>query len=237
MSQPLHLRISAELAAKIRSGEWPPGYRIPFEHELTVRYGCARATVSKAVEALAGAGLVDRRRRAGSFVAQPHVEAAVVEIADIQTEVEARGQAYGYELLSRRVRATRAEGDEGRLKASGTVIELACRHRANGRPFAVEERVINLTAAPSAETADFAAIPPGAWLLAHVAWSEAEHRIAAIGADAALADRLAVAPGHACLRLTRWTWRGGEGITAMRQTFPGEAYDLVARFTPAAFSR
>ena len=235
MSQPLHQRISAELAAKIRSGEWPPGYRIPFEHELTARYGCARATVSKAVEALAAAGLVDRRRRAGSFVAQPHVEAAVVEIADIQAEVEARGQAYGYELLSRRLRAPRTEGDEGRLKAHGPALQLICRHRANGRPFAVEERVINLAAAPSAETADFVTTPPGAWLLAQVAWSEAEHRIAALGANPLLAGLLAVAPGHACLRLTRWTWRGGEGITAMRQTFPGEAYNLVARFTPAAF--
>ena len=235
MSQPLHVRISADLAAKIRSGEWPPGHRIPFEHELTARYGCARATVSKAVEALAAAGLVDRRRRAGSFVAQPHVEAAILEIADIQAEVEARGQAYGYELLSRRLRPPRAEGDEGRLKARGPALQIICRHRANGRPFAVEERVINLAAAPSAERADFAVTAPGAWLLAHVAWSEAEHRISALGADPVLAGLLAVAPGHACLRLTRWTWRGGEGITAMRQTFPGEAYNLVARFTPAAF--
>lgn len=236
MTGPLHLRISADLAAKIRSGEWAPGYRIPFEYELTARYDCARATAGKAVAALAAAGLVERRRRAGTFVAQPHVQAAVVEIADIRTEIEGRGQAYGYELLSRRVRTIRADGDEGALKASGPGLALLCRHKANGRPFAVEERMIHLAAAPEARTADFSATPPGAWLTAHVAWSEAEHRIAAVGADAVLAERLSLTPGHACLRLTRWTWRRGQGITVVRQSFPGEAYDLVARFTPADFA-
>ncbi len=237
MSRPLHLKISADLAANIRSGTWPPGHRIPFEHELTARYGCARATVSKAVEALAAAGLVDRRRRAGTFVAQPRVEAAVLEIADIRAEVEARGQAYGYHLISRRERRARADGDEGRLAAKGPVLELLCRHSANGRAFALEERVIDLAAAPAARTAPFDATPPGAWLLAHVAWSEAEHRIAASGADAVVAEQLGLAAGHPCLTLTRWTWRSGEGITAVRQTFPGEAYALVARFSPAAFAR
>jgi len=33
------------------------------------QYGCARATVNKAVSALAAAGLIERHRRAGSFVA------------------------------------------------------------------------------------------------------------------------------------------------------------------------
>lgn len=236
MSGPLHLRISADLAAKIRSGEWPPGYRIPFEHELTLRYGCARATVGKAVQALATAGLVERRRRAGSFVAQPHVQAAVIEIADIQAEIERRGQAYGYELISRRIGMMRADGDEGALATPGPALKLICRHQANHRPFALEERAIHLAAAPEARGIDFATISPGAWLLKHVAWSRAEHRIAAIGADPVLAERLGLAPGHACLRLTRWTWRGGEGVTVVRQTFPGEAYDLVARFTPADFA-
>ena len=68
----LHPRILAEVEARILSGEWPPGHRIPFEHELTARYGCSRMTVSKALTQLAGAGLIERRRKAGSFVTRPH---------------------------------------------------------------------------------------------------------------------------------------------------------------------
>ena len=55
----LHQRISLDLEANIRSGAWPPGFRIPFEHELTAQYGFARATVNKAVSALVAVGLIE----------------------------------------------------------------------------------------------------------------------------------------------------------------------------------
>src|SRR3546814_17310435 len=75
----LDARIRADIEARIRSGAWPPGHRIPFEHELTATYGCSRATVSKALGALARAGIIDRRKRAGTFVAHPPHPAAVLD--------------------------------------------------------------------------------------------------------------------------------------------------------------
>ncbi len=233
--RPLHQRIGLDLEAKIRSGAWPPGFRIPFEHELTVQYGCARATVNKAVSALVAAGLIERRRRAGSFVARPHVQSAVLEIPDIQAEISRRGQAYGYDLLSRRVRGIDArDPDEAALGVTGRVLELHCRHFADGQPFAVEHRILSLVAAPEAAEVDFAETPPGTWLLKHVAWTEAEHRIGAVNPDAATARLLGITTADACLSVRRWTWRVGQGITYVRQTFPGDAHDLVARFTPGA---
>ena len=44
---------------------------------------------------------------------------------------------------------------------------------------------------------------------------------------------LAIAPPTACLVLERRTWRGADRITDVRLTFPGDAYDLVATFTPS----
>ncbi len=41
-SQSLHERIKGDISTRILSGEWQPGRRIPFEHELTVEYA-ARA--------------------------------------------------------------------------------------------------------------------------------------------------------------------------------------------------
>ena len=90
--EPLHRRIYADLEGRILSGELSPGARIPFEHELTAQYGCSRATVSKALSELAGRGLVTRRRRAGSFVAQPKAHAAFLAIPDLRAEVMERGQ-------------------------------------------------------------------------------------------------------------------------------------------------
>ncbi|WP_308238140.1 UTRA domain-containing protein [Phenylobacterium sp. J367] len=101
-----------------------------------------------------------------------------------------------------------------------------------GAPFGLEERLINLSAAPEVEGVDFAASPPGGWLLAHIPWTEAEHRISAAHPAAGAAKLLGVAATAACLVLERRTWRGDDRITHVRLTFPGEAYDLVARFTP-----
>jgi GntR family transcriptional regulator, histidine utilization repressor len=231
----LHQRISLDLEANIRSGAWPPGFRIPFEHELTAQYGCARATVNKAVSALVAAGLIERRRRAGSFVARPHLQSAVLEIPDIQAEITRRGQSYGYDLLERRVRKLHpGDPDEAALGVKGMVLDLHCRHLADAQPFAVEHRIISLAAAPEAAEVDFAAVPPGTWLLKHVAWTEAEHRIGAVNPDATTARLLKIKTADACLSVRRWTWRVGQGITYVRQTFPGDAHDLIARFKPGA---
>jgi GntR family histidine utilization transcriptional repressor len=113
------------------------------------------------------------------------------------------------------------------------LIEIRCRHLANGRPFAVEVRLISLAAVPQAENELFTSQPPGSWLLHHVPWTEAEHRFAAINADVRMAGLLGVSEGVACLCVERRTWRSGETITFVRQTFLGDAYHLVARFGPS----
>ena len=230
----LHHRIRADIEGRILSGEWPPGHRVPFEHELMVGYDCSRMTVNKVLSGLAADGLIERRRRAGSFVRRPQVQSAVLQIHDITAEISGRGQRYDYELLSqRRRKASRTDRAELAVGADTEVLSLRCRHLADGAPFALEERLINLTAIPAGETIDFAAEPPGTWLLGHVPWTEAEHHIQATEADAEAARQLAVKEGSACLVMRRRTWRSGETVTLVRLTFPGASYHLVARFTPS----
>ncbi len=230
----LHRRICDDIERKILSGAWPPGQRIPREHDLMERYGCARMTVNKALTALVSAGLVERRRRAGSFVARPPVQSAVLEIPDIRVEVERRGHAYGLKLLdSERRRATAADRDLIPVGARAQVLALTCLHNAGSRPFALENRLINLAAVPEAANVDFTLEPPGTWLLQHVPWNEATHEIAAVEADAELAAALGIPPGRACLVVERTTWRSNTPVTHVRLTFPGDLMRLVAAFTPA----
>lgn len=244
----LHQRIRADIEAKILSGEWRPGHRIPYEHELMTQYRCARMTVNKVIAGLAGAGLIERRRRAGSFVAQPRLQSAVLAIPDLPAEVAGRGEAYRYELLSRTLRLSGPDDPpQAGFPPGAPVLELRCRHFANGRPLAVEDRLIGLETVPAAAEADFAASPPGSWLLGHVPWTAAEHRISARGASTREAQALEVPKGTACLCLERRTWRSeadgrADGdpataraeatITFVRQLFRGDMYDLVARFAP-----
>jgi GntR family transcriptional regulator, histidine utilization repressor len=231
----LHQRIRGDIEGRILSGEWPPGHRLPFEHELMDTYSCARMTANKALSALAASGLVERRRRAGSFVARPKVHSAVLQIPDLRSEVENRGERYGYELLDRQKRGATRE-DRGRLEVHlrEPVMALRCRHDAADQPFALEDRLLNLKAVPDAALQDFAILSPSTWLVDHVPWTEAEHRISACNADEAVAAELAIEVGSACLVIERWTWRSGEPITAVRFTHPAVLYDLVARFTPSS---
>jgi GntR family histidine utilization transcriptional repressor len=229
----LHHRIRSDLEAKILSGQWHPGHRIPYEHELMAQYGCARMTVNRAIAALASAGLIERRRRAGSFVAQPRMQSAVLEIPDIPAEVAQRGGEYGYELLSLRRRlVTSQDRPQAGFGEGDEVLELRCRHLADGAPLAVEDRLIGLAMVPEAAEVDFSSVPPGSWLLGHVPWTAAEHRITAVNAGLRDAKPLGVAKGAACLCLERRTSRAERTITFVHQLFRGDRYDLVARFAP-----
>jgi GntR family histidine utilization transcriptional repressor len=229
----LYQRIRNDLEGRIMSGAWPPGHRVPFEHELMATYSCSRMTVNKVLSALADAGLLVRRRRAGSFVSRPRVQSAILQIPDLKAEVEKRGERYGYRLLELRKRAASLH-DKARLGVGGraTVLALRCRHEAEGQPFAIEDRLINAQAVPEALKQDFSITPPNTWLVGHVPWTEAEHRITARNADKAVAADLGIEQGAACLVLERRTWRNGEPITAVRLIHPGHLYDLIARFTP-----
>jgi GntR family histidine utilization transcriptional repressor len=96
-----------------------------------------------------------------------------------------------------------------------------------------EERTIYLSAVPDAMHVDFTVTPPGSWLIGHVPWTEAEHKIFALNANTTVAGALDINIGDACLVVERKTWRLGESITRVRQVFPGNAYHLMARFTPS----
>jgi GntR family transcriptional regulator, histidine utilization repressor len=233
----LGARIRRDIETRILSGDWAPGHRIPFEHELMAEYGCARMTVSKVLASLAESGLIERRRRAGSFVRRPQNQSAVLEIPDIKAEVLSRQQRYDYQLLSARRRLmTRAERERHDQAAATHVLALRCLHSANGTPYAMEERLILLAAVPEGAQTDFATEPPGTWLLQHVPWHAAEHHITAQNADTELARLLAIERHSACLVLERRTWRSGQLLTAVRVWYPGTSQTLMARFTPTSSS-
>ncbi|PTE12465.1 histidine utilization repressor [Mesorhizobium helmanticense] len=230
----LHQRILSDISEKILSGAWPPGHRIPFEHELTAEYNCSRMTVNKALSQLAKAGLIERRRRSGSFVRRPQSQAAVLEIHDIRIEVEALGLAYRYQRLERLKRRSNAEDRTLlELAASGPVLALKGLHFAGQRPFAHEQRLINLAAVAEAGEEEFLDIAPGPWLIGRVPWSQAEHRIRAIAASDHIADVLDIEAGAPCLVVERRTWSAEHPVTHVRFIYPAESHTLVARFTPS----
>lgn len=234
-AQTLHQRILGDIEGKIVSGEWPPGHRLPFEVDIATQYDCSRMTVNKVMTQLAKAGLIERRKKSGSFVTQPKAQSAILEINDIEAEVRSLNLDYSFVLKRRDVReAGTSDARAFEVEPGWKVIDLTCIHFAGNRQFCVEERLINLANVPEAEKADFTDTPPGQWLRRQVPWSTAEHRIRAVAASAGMAAMLGIAKSAACLMVTRRTWSGAGPITQVRFTYPGDTHELVARFTPAS---
>jgi len=228
----LHERIRRDIESRILSGEMMPGDRLPIEHDLMAEYGCSRMTVNKAISALAAAGLVNRKRKAGTFVAAPKAHAMVLDIPDLAHEIQESGQKYRYRLLHREI--CNAGKVDSSLEIEGDVLWTVGVHISDGKPFAHESRAVSLTAVPEIDDAVFDPDSPGTWLLKHVPWTEAETAISATAVSDREARALGVADNTACLSLIRRTWRSGEHITAVRQLFLGDSYTLVARFGASA---
>lgn len=232
---PLHQRIFEEIEAKIMSGAWKPGQRIPTEEELVDQYRCSRMTVSKALSVLSRCGMIRRRRRHGTFVSAPQIDRTVMDIQDIGVEAQLAGHDYSYTILTRKVeRLTPHEAMKLAETTDMEVLRLQCLHVVDGKPNAIERRVIMLDVVPSARDEAFASKPPGVWLLEQVPWTEAKHIIRAVRADGATAQLLQLQRGEPCLSLTRQTWQNGRSVTQVEITHPGDRYQFAGVFHPSA---
>lgn len=214
-------------------GAWPPGHRIPSEHELLKEYQCSRMTVNKALSALAERGMIIRRRKLGSFVASPQIDRTVMDIQDISTEAELAGHDHSYSILMRKVEMLDAATAAQLGEAEGAeILRLHCLHAVDGKPNALERRIIMLAMVPSARTESFVSVPPGKWLLGTTPWSKARHVIRAVSADAAIARLLETERSEACLTLIRQTWQGSRTVTHVEFIHPGDRFQFAGDFHP-----
>lgn len=228
--QVLGARIRKELEEKILSGEWPPGHRLPYEYELMKEYECSRMTVNRVMVGLAAEGLIERRRKAGSFVKRPKGDSAVLLIPLMREEVEERGGKYRYKLLS----ISKPDPLPAHFSDSGIVgsaLLIKALHFSDDTPFSYEERLINLDVLPEAEGVDFSKVSSGTWLMEMIPWTEAQHSIGSINADKKIAEHLNIKSGDACLHIKRWTRRIDDNISLVQQYYPGNKYRMHAQFT------
>lgn len=233
---PVWLQIRRALARPILDGSWQPGAKIPAETELTERYRASRMTVHKAIQSLAQDGLVERKRRRGTVVRERAHEHPVFEIWDIAAEVARAGGQYSFGIHQREV--TDGQGEHGSLAGldpQAPLLWLLAEHYADGAPVQLEERLINLAAAPGASRQSFKRSPPSEWLLRNVPWTQAEHAILARQARGKAARLLRVEPGTACLVVERQTWNREIPVTFARLWYPGERHRLVGRFEPRKY--
>ena len=222
--------IKHEVFRRIRNNEWGPGSLLPGEVELAAEFGCARATVNRAMQELSDDGIIERRRKGGSRVKLSPVRQVTFEIPLIRVEIEARGSDYRYELMSSTIKPTpKWLRDRWALGANIMVRHVQCLHYADAAPFQFEDRWINIDAVPRAETADFSRVSPNEWLVSEVPYTNAEVRFSATRADSKTAKLLKTVMAEPIFLSERTTWLSETPVTNVRFYF-APAYQMIARY-------
>lgn len=205
--------VQAEALRRIQTREWAPGAQIPKEAELAAELGCARATVNRALQALAEDGWLERRRRAGTRVVLSPQRRAQMVVPVLREEIEAAGKVYDHKLLHSNLTAN--------------LLSLHTLHLADTAPYAVEDRLIDLDRVPAAATVDFTTISANEWLVQNAAFDHGTMEYLAEPAGTFEATYLTCAEGTPLLILKRETFSDQGRITAVRMAYaPGHAVKL-----------
>ena len=212
--------VQDEVRRRIAARVWRPGDFIPHETDLAREFGCARATVNRALRELAEEGLLDRRRRAGTRVAVNPVRRARFDIPVIRDEIESRGSTCRHMILSRQaleptpdIRARMGTGPGEDL------LHIRTLYLADGAPYVLEDRWINPEVVPSVLSETFSEVSPNEWLVREVPFEGGDFTLSATNASPAEAAALSCAAGEGLLVLDRTTWTAGRVITSVRLVF------------------
>jgi len=209
--------VKAKVLQSIRDNTWAPGTIMPGEVELAEQFGCARATVNRAMRELAEEGILERKRKAGTLVKLSPTPRAKFDIPVIRDEIEKSGGTYRYALVSRvqsdvpswlRAKLAMGEGDQ--------VLHLQCMHYHNNKPYQFEDRWINLQVVSGAADIDFKEVGPNEWLLREVPLTNAEITFAASRATKEIAEFLDSSEGDALFTTERITWIDTRTVTFAR---------------------
>ena len=98
---PLYHQLADIILARIRSGEYGPGTRIPSENKLTADYGIGRPTVRQAVDLLVRRGLLTRKRGSGTYVREKEKEIDLFSLAGTTSAFSSRGISVNTRILQK----------------------------------------------------------------------------------------------------------------------------------------
>ncbi|SEB43930.1 transcriptional regulator, GntR family [Nitratireductor aquibiodomus] len=232
----LREKIQTDLETRILSGQWHTGYRIPTEKELSEHYACSRITVSKVLMLLAQKGLIETRKRAGSFVRRPIAHSIILQILDPASVAEQAGLNYRYEFLGQ-VERTAADTDCAQLRTQADdqhdVLAIRCRHHIGDRIYCYEERIINLNLLPEARSVDFETTPPGDWLIDYLPWRSGDVVIGSSLADEMLSQVLSQPCGAAVTNIERVIHANGAAVSYGMAWYAGDMTRLKAQYHTA----
>ena len=217
------------IRARIVARTYGPGDKLPRDEDIARDLGCARTTVHRAMQDLAQAGLIERRRKGGTHVLSDPVTRATIDIPITRREVEALGGRHGYRLIAREMARTPPEVmARFGLRRAVSMLRVQALHLCDGRPYILEDRWVDPRSTPGILTVDLARESANEWLVRHRPYTRVEVRFSALSAAGDTAQHLAAPEGSALFVIERTTWAGQDPITSVLSVArPG--YGVTAR--------
>ncbi|MFT4962087.1 MAG: GntR family histidine utilization transcriptional repressor [Paracoccaceae bacterium] len=188
----------------------------------------SRATVNRALRALADEGWLERRRKAGTRVSLSPKRHAQMAIPVIRQEIEALGHRFSHQLIERVTAPMPAQQSNALgLPVGTTAHHVRSQYLADDRPFAYEDRWVNLIAAPGFDSSPLDQISPNEWLVQNTPLAHGTLDYCAAAATDEQAAHLDCAPGTSVMVLERYTFGPHAPVTAMSLTYaPGHRLHL-----------
>jgi len=229
---PLYERVERYILTKIESGEWGTSHRLPSEPEFSRLLGISRMTINRAMRELARRNVIDRIPGVGTFVASAKPAPAVVEIHNIADHIRSRGEVPSSRVIELRAVVPPREVSLGMATPEKTKLYRALIvHAANDVPVQLEDRYVLPSFAPDFLKQDYTRRSTTAYLFSINPPTESDHLIEAVAGRGEWCRHLDIAPGEACLVVTRRTWVGPTITNYMTFVHPGSRYSLSGRTT------
>ena len=127
--------IREQVRAKLLSGDWAAGERLPGESEMATTYGVARMTVRHALDDLVREGLLIRKQGAGTFAAGRSLARDTQWLRSFTEQMRSQGHTVTARLLRARRTAPTAEVAEALgIPEGADVIEVRRLRSVDRRP-------------------------------------------------------------------------------------------------------
>jgi GntR family transcriptional regulator len=163
---PLYHQLAERLLEGIRSGEFPPGERIPSEPVLARAYGIGRPTVRQATDLLVRRRLVERRRGSGTFVIAPPERVDLLSLAGTLASFEKGGVAVETQLLAAPRRLEIKDDPENPFLGREAIL-LSRLSRVSEVPVLLEDIFVDPGVFPGIESIELAGRSLSQWVESH----------------------------------------------------------------------
>ncbi len=218
---------------RIEGGRLKAGERVPSENELVRELAVSRMTANRALRELTADGVLVRLAGVGTFVAEARVHAHPLEVRNIGDEIRARGHEHRARVVALQGVAATAELAERFELAAGAALGYSLiTHFEGAHPLQVEERYVNLEAAPGYLDNDFTRLTPHEFLIRVAPLQRAEHTVRALVPERRIRRLLKLEADEACLLIRRRTFSQGRIASIADLYHPGSRYELSATIQP-----